>query len=108
LSDRASQQTINILYKSNNMSQTPGQYNKDDGTPFTQPVSSAEKTTIEFVTAINSFHWKTNYFKFCEVLGFTPDSYAEEKYSQSQEFISYFNQFDVEALSKMIGFEGNK
>jgi hypothetical protein len=64
--------------------------------------------TLDFVTAINSFHWKTDYFKFCEVLGFTPDNYAEEKYSQFQELISNLNQFDVDLLTKMIEEGGSK
>ncbi len=90
------------------MSETPGQYNNSDGTPFKQSVPSAERTTLDFVTAINSFHWKTDYFKFCQVLGFTPDDYAEEKYSQFQELISNLNQFDSEMLTKMIEEGGSK
>jgi len=90
------------------MSETPGQYNKSDGTPLSQSVSSAERTTLDFVTAINSFHWKTDYFKFCETLGFTPDDYAEGKYSQFQELINYLNQFDSETLTKMIEEGENK
>jgi len=35
-------------------------------------------------------------------LGFTPDSYAEEKYYQFQELISNLNQFGVDLLTKMI------
>ncbi len=84
------------------MSGTLGQYSKSDGTPFNQSVSTAERTTLDFVTAINSFHWKTDYFKFCQVLGLIPDNYAEEKYSQFQELISNLNQFDVDMLTKMI------
>jgi hypothetical protein len=90
------------------MSEAPGQYNKSDSTPFNQPISSAEHTTLDFVTAINSFHWKTDYFKFCQVLGLIPDNYAEEKYSQFQELISNLNQFDVDLLTKMIEEGGNK
>lgn len=90
------------------MSETPGQYNRDNGTPFNQPVSSAERTTFDFVTAINSFHWKTDYFKFCETLGLTPDNYAEQKYSQFQELISNLNQFEVDLLTKMIQSGGSK
>ncbi len=40
--------------------------------------------------------------KFCDVLELTPDSYAEQKYSEFQELISYLNKFDPEALTKMI------
>lgn len=84
------------------MSETPGIYHDEDGNPLNRPVSSAEHTTLDFVTAINSFHWRTDYFKFCETLGLTPDNYAEEKYSQFQELISNLNQFDVDLLTKMI------
>jgi hypothetical protein len=66
------------------------------------PNTKAEQTTLDFVTAINSFHWNCNYIKFCEVLELTPDSYAEQKYSEFQELISYLNIFGVESLSKMI------
>ena len=90
------------------MAETPRQYSKDGDTPFNQPVSGAERTTLDFVTAINSFHWKTDYFKFCETLELTPDSYAEEKYSQFQELISNLNQFDVDVLIKMIESGGSK
>jgi hypothetical protein len=84
------------------MTEKPGIYHQGDGTPFNKPVSCAEKTTLDFVTAINSFHWRTDYLKFCEVLGLTPDGYAEERYSQFQELISNLNQFDVDVLTKMI------
>lgn len=56
----------------------------------------------DFVTALNTFAWKSDYIKFCEVLGFTPDSYAEEKYQQFREMISYLDCFDSESLAKMI------
>jgi hypothetical protein len=36
------------------MNETTGQYNKSDGTPFNQPVPSAERTTLDFIAAINS------------------------------------------------------
>lgn len=84
------------------MTETPKQNNEIDGTPLNQPVPSAERTTLDFVTAINSFHWKADYFKFCLVLGLIPDSYAEEKYSQFQELISNLNQFDMDMLTRMI------
>jgi hypothetical protein len=64
--------------------------------------TKADQTTIDFVTAINSFHWNCDYIKFCETLELTPDSYAEQKYSEFQEFISYINKFGVDSLSKMV------
>ncbi|MBD2341979.1 hypothetical protein H6G64_34170 [Calothrix sp. FACHB-156] len=55
-----------------------------------------------FATALNSFAWNADYIKFCEVLGFTPDSYAEEKYQQFRELVSYLDCFDPESLARMI------
>ena len=55
-----------------------------------------------FTTALNSFNWRADYFKFCEVLGFTPDAYSEEKYKQFRELVSYLDCFDKEAIAKMI------
>ena len=55
-----------------------------------------------FTTALNNFNWRADYLKFCEVLGFTPDSYAEEKYQQFRELVSYLDCFDKEAIAKMI------
>jgi hypothetical protein len=64
--------------------------------------TKSDQTTIDFVTAINSFHWNCDYIKFCETLELTPDSYAEQKYSEFQQFISYVNKFGVDSLSKMV------
>jgi hypothetical protein len=50
------------------MSETPGQYNSDS-TPFNQPVSSAEQTTLDFVTAINSFTGKLITSNFVRLWG---------------------------------------
>jgi hypothetical protein len=58
--------------------------------------------TTEFLTAINSFAWKADYVKFCEVLGFNADSYSEEKYQQFRELINYLNCFDAESITKII------
>lgn len=79
------------------MTETPG---KSELQP------KAYVTTLDFVTAINSFHWNTDFVKFCEILELAPDSYAEQKYSEFQELISYLNKFDSEALTKMIAAGG--
>ena len=60
----------------------------------------ALKAAESFTTALNNFHWRADYLKFCEVLGFTPDSYAEEKYQQFRELVSYLDCFDKEAIVK--------
>lgn len=62
----------------------------------------ALKAAENFTTALNNFHWRADYLRFCEVLGFTPDSYAEEKYQQFRELVSYLDCFDKEAIAKMI------
>jgi hypothetical protein len=69
-----------------------------------KPESSPETLEIveSFTTALNNFNWRADYFKFCEVLGFTPDSYAEEKYQQFRELVSYLDCFDKEAIAKML------
>ena len=66
-------------------------------------VSPETLETVEsFTAALNNFNWRTDYLKFCEVLGLTPDSYAEEKYQQFRELVSYLDCFDKEAIAKMI------
>lgn len=62
----------------------------------------ALQTVESFTTALNNFNWRSDYLRFCEVLGFTPDSYAEEKYQQFRELVSYLDCFDKEAIAKMI------
>ncbi|WP_231510578.1 hypothetical protein [Fischerella sp. PCC 9605] len=64
--------------------------------------TEAQELTETFTTQLNNFHLLADYLKFCEVLGFTPDDYAEEKYRQFQELVSALNQFDVESLAKML------
>jgi hypothetical protein len=90
------------------MTEIPGTYRDSSGKPFTQKPSEVEAATKLVIEALGSFHWRSDYFKFCEVLGFTPDSYAEEKYSRFQELISNLNQFDSEMLTKMIESGGSK
>lgn len=67
-----------------------------------EPSSEALEIVESFTTALNNFNWRTDYLKFCEVLGFTPDSYAEEKYQQFRELVSYLDCFDKEAIAKML------
>ena len=91
------------------MSETPGTYKDSSGNPFTQKPSEVEAATKLVVEALGGFHWMGDYFKFCEVLGFEPGDYAEEKYSQFQELISNLNSFDLESISKLVqeGSKGN-
>lgn len=57
----------------------------------------------QFVTAISSLNWNTNYYKFCEILNFNPNhSYSEEKWQQFQDLTEALNYFDLESLMKLI------
>ncbi len=43
-----------------------------------------------------------DYLKFCEVLGFEPSDYAEDKYREFQDLISNLNKFDLQAITKVV------
>jgi hypothetical protein len=55
-----------------------------------------------FKTLLGNFHWRTDYIKFCEVLGYTPDQWAEDKYRRFQELVDSLNQFDSQTVAKML------
>ncbi|MBD2342219.1 hypothetical protein H6G64_35460 [Calothrix sp. FACHB-156] len=74
--------------------------------PQTAQNTALQAATAEFLEAINSFAWKADYIKFCEVLGFSQDSYSEEKYQQFRELISYLNCFDAESIAKILAAGG--
>jgi hypothetical protein len=84
------------------MSETPGRYTRDDGSPFNKQKSSAELAAQSFLEGIQGFHWKADYVKFCEVLEIEADNYADQKYRAFQELVERLNEFDTEALAKMI------
>jgi hypothetical protein len=84
------------------MTETPGTYRDANGNPFNQTSSEVQKATRLVVEALGGFHWRCDYLKFCEVLGFEPGDYAEEKYSQFQELISNLNKFDLQSISKLV------
>jgi hypothetical protein len=86
------------------MTEKPGLYNRDDGHPFNSPKSSAETLAQSFVEGIQAFHWKTDFVRFCESLNLTADDYADQKYRAFQELVERLNEFDSEALAKMIDF----
>jgi hypothetical protein len=67
-----------------------------------EPSPEALEIVESFTSALNNFNWRADYFKFCEVLGFTLDGYSEEKYQQFRELVSYLDCFDKEAIAKMI------
>ena len=84
------------------MSETPGIYHDEEGNPLNKQKSSAEVAAQSFLEGIQGFHWKADYVKFCEVLGLEANQYADQKYRAFQELLERLNEFDVEALAKMI------
>jgi len=84
------------------MSETPGRYTRDDGSPFNKQKSQAELTAQSFVEGIQGFHWKADYVNFCEVLGLEADEYADQKYRAFQELVERLNEFDAETLARMV------
>ncbi len=93
------------------MTEIPGIYKDSSGNPLNSKPSEVEAATKLVVEALGSFHWRCDYIKFCEVLGFEPSDYAEEKYSEFQELISNMNKFDLESMTKLVqegGGGGNR
>ena len=84
------------------MSETPGIYHDGEGNPLNKQKSSAETTAQSFLEGIQGFHWKTDYVKFCKVLGLEANDYADQKYRAFQELVERLNEFDAETLAKMI------
>ena len=84
------------------MSETPGIYHDEEGNPLNKQKSSAEVAAQSFLEGIQGFHWKADYVTFCEVLGLEANQYADQKYRAFQELLERLNEFDVEALAKMI------
>lgn len=84
------------------MTEQSGRYTRDDGTPFSEQKSPAEATAQSFVEGMPAFHWKAGFVKFCQVLGLDADDYADQKYQAFQELVERLNEFDSEALAKMI------
>ena len=90
------------------MSETSGRYIRNDGTPFNKKKPPAETTVQFFVEGIQTFHWKADFIKFCQVLELEADDYADQKYQAFQELVEQLNEFDAETLDKMIDWENPK
>ncbi len=84
------------------MNERPGLYKDSNGNPLNQKASEVEAATKLVVEALGGFHWRCDYFKFCEILGFEPSDYAEQKYQEFQELISYLNKFDLPSITKIV------
>lgn len=50
----------------------------------------------------NNFNWRSDYLKFCQILGLEHSDYAEQKWSEFQEIVSNLNSFDLEFLTTIV------
>ncbi|MFN6570624.1 hypothetical protein [Dendronalium sp. ChiSLP03b] len=55
-----------------------------------------------FKTKLGNFHWNSDYFKFCSVMGWEPSDYAEDKWRRFEELISTLNEFDDKSTARML------
>jgi hypothetical protein len=58
-------------------------------------------TIKSFVQALNTFHWKTDYKQFCQVLHLDEGNYSLEKYKQFENLCKALNDFDLDSLAKL-------
>ncbi|KYC39416.1 hypothetical protein WA1_32330 [Scytonema hofmannii PCC 7110] len=70
--------------------------------PNDAPSPEAQEVAEKFSTGIENFQWRGDYFKFCEVLGLTPDDYAESHYQRFIELADALSHFRVEELAKIL------
>lgn len=84
------------------MTENQGIYKDNEGNALSSGNDTTAEATKLVVEAIGSFHWKSDYMKFCEVLGFEPSDYAEEKWKEFHDLVSNFNSFDLESLTKIV------
>ena len=69
------------------MTEQQGSYKDDNGNTLSFGNDSTANATKLVIEGISSFHWKADYIKFCEVLGFEPSDYAERK---GQIFMNWY------------------
>jgi hypothetical protein len=84
------------------MTEQQGIYKDDEGNALSPGNDSTAEATKLVIEAIGSFHWRADYIKFCELLGFEPSDYAEGKWKEFHDLVSNLNSFDVEALTKIV------
>lgn len=82
------------------MTETPGQYKRDDGSPFGDQKTPSEIIAQSFMEGVQGFHWKADFVRFCEILGLAADEYADRKYLAFQELVERLNEFEPEVLAK--------
>lgn len=58
-------------------------------------------TIKAFVQALNTFHWKTDYQQFCQVLNIDEGQYSLQKYQQFENLCKALNEFDSDSLAKL-------
>jgi hypothetical protein len=59
-------------------------------------------TIKAFVQAINTFHWKTDYKQFCQLLNLDEGQYSLQKYKQFENLCKALNEFDIDSLAKLV------
>ena len=60
----------------------------------------------EFSKGIGSAAWRMNLSAFCEVLGWTEDDYAAEKFRDFQELARLLGRFDAKTLTALLRAQG--
>jgi len=55
-----------------------------------------------FVQALTTFHWKTDYKQFCQVLHMDEGQYSLEKYKQFENLCKALNEFEIDSLAKLV------
>ena len=55
-----------------------------------------------FVQSLNTFHWKTDYKQFCQVLHLDEGQYSLEKYKQFENLCKALNEIDIDSLAKLV------
>ncbi len=59
-------------------------------------------TIKAFVQALNTFHWKSDYKQFCQVLHLDQGNYSLEKYKHFENLCKALNEFDINSLAKLV------
>ncbi len=60
------------------------------------------RTIKAFVQTLNTFHWKTDYQQFCQVLNLDQGQYSLQKYQQFENLCQVLNEFDIDSLAKLV------
>ncbi|MBD2387849.1 hypothetical protein [Cylindrospermum sp. FACHB-282] len=76
----------------------------DESYDLYRPTTSPEAKIIakRFSTAINDFRWRSDYLKFCKVLGYEPTEYTKKEYNKFLQLAESLHYFDPKSLAKLI------